>query len=63
MTAITTPTSELPEQLLTAKQVAPWLQISENQVYRLAVLGQLPSRMIGGSRRFSRRALERYLDV
>jgi excisionase family DNA binding protein len=41
--------------------VAAWLNISTHTVYRLAADGHIPVSKVGGSLRFDRAALERWL--
>lgn len=43
-------------------QAAKYLRLSPTTVYRLARRDVLPSAMVGGQRRFSHRALERWVD-
>lgn len=61
----TTPTPErapLPE-LLTVREAADLLAVSEKTVYRLARSGQLPHVRLGASVRVPRAALLRWVDV
>lgn len=48
-------------QLLTAEEAARYLRLHMKSVYRLAREGKIPSRKVGGSWRFHREALERWL--
>ena len=54
-------TEELPD-VLTAKQVAAYLQVSEDTVYRLVSRGELPGKKIGGSVRVMKSKLLEYLN-
>jgi len=49
------------QQVLTIKQVAGFLQVSTDTVYRLAASGELQGRRIGRVWRFPKDAIERYL--
>jgi excisionase family DNA binding protein len=49
--------------VLTAKEVAEYLQIPVRSVHEYATRGELPSVRIGRHRRFSRRAVEAVMDV
>lgn len=53
----------MPDQLLTAKQVADLLQLGLRTVYHYAANGELPARKIGGSLRFHRADLAALLDA
>lgn len=55
--------SAQPEPLMTAADVAAWMGVSLDGVYRLAVRGELPSLTIGRSRRFRRADVEAFLDA
>lgn len=55
--------SAQPEPLLTAADVAAWLNVSIDDVYRRGASGALPSLMIGRSRRFRRADVEAFLDA
>ena len=50
------------EQLLSAKQVAAALQVSENYVYDLASRGELASFKIRGNRRFRECDVDEYVE-
>jgi excisionase family DNA binding protein len=49
------------ETMLTARQVAEYLGLRENWVYDRAIVGDLPSYKLGGSRRFRRSEVEAWL--
>lgn len=52
-----------PEQLLTAEQVAEWLQLNTQSVYRLAREGKIKRVQVSDNTvRFSRSEVERFLD-
>lgn len=47
--------------LLTVEEVAIYLRKSPSTVYRLTRQGRLPGRKVGGTWRFSRRAIDAWL--
>lgn len=47
--------------ILTVREVAEYLRLAESTVYRLAQEGEIPGRKIGGTWRFSRNGLDRWL--
>ena len=49
-------------EVLTIRQVAEFLQVSTDMVYRLAASGELQGRKIGRIWRFTRTAIENYLS-
>lgn len=49
-------------KLLTVKEVAARLTISESSVYRLLKAGDLPSIKIGGALRFDEQDVEAYIE-
>jgi PTS system nitrogen regulatory IIA component len=55
-------TTPLPD-LLTLKQVADRLQLSERTIYRLLQRGELPGRKIGGQWRFRMSEIDAWLDT
>ncbi len=58
------PMQPTPEpDILTAEQVATLLQMNETHIYKLAKDGKIPSFKIGGQRRFSRKALEAWIQA
>ena len=48
-------------EILTIDQVAQFMQLSRDTVYRLAAKGKLPGRKVGRVWRFHRRAIETYV--
>jgi len=50
-------------EVLTTKQLARYLQISERSVYRLLERGQIPAVKIGGQWRFRKSAVDEWLDL
>jgi excisionase family DNA binding protein len=49
------------ESMMTARQVAELLGVHENWVYDKAASGRLPSYKIGGTRRFDRDEIRRWI--
>lgn len=51
----------MPEEILTVREVAEFLKVTERTIYRLATEGQIPSFKVGGSWRFQRSDLIRWM--
>jgi len=49
--------------LLTAKQVGEYLQLSQRSIYRLLERGELPATKIGGQWRFRKAAIDEWIDL
>ena len=49
--------------LLTTKQLAEYLQLSERSVYRLVERGEIPALKVGGQWRFRKSAVDEWLDL
>lgn len=52
----------MPDQILTLKQVAEYLQLAEKTAYRLAADGKLPGFKVGGSWRFKQQDLDAWIE-
>ncbi|MFC1518094.1 helix-turn-helix domain-containing protein [Pseudomonadota bacterium] len=50
------------EQILTLKEVAAYLKLTDKTAYRLASEGKLPGFKVGGSWRFKQEDLEAWID-
>ena len=50
------------DQILTLKEVAAYLKLTEKTAYRLASEGKLPGFKVGGSWRFKRVDLEQWIE-
>lgn len=50
------------EEILTLKEVAVYLKLTEKTAYRLAAEGKLPGFKVGGSWRFKRDDLEKWIQ-
>lgn len=49
------------DEILTLKEVADYLKLAEKTAYRLAAEGKLPGFKVGGSWRFKREDIERWI--
>ncbi|MEH6498690.1 MAG: helix-turn-helix domain-containing protein [Pseudoalteromonas distincta] len=59
--AIIMPTSNSDGEILTIKQVADYLKVTERTIYRLAAAKQIPAFKVGGSWRFSRTDIDSWI--
>ena len=50
------------DEILTLKEVAAYLKLAEKTAYKLAAEGKLPGFKVGGSWRFRREDIERWID-
>jgi DNA binding domain, excisionase family len=48
-------------EILTIKQVAEYLQVTERTIYRLAAAKKIPAFKVGGTWRFSRSAIDAWI--
>ncbi|WP_017167098.1 helix-turn-helix domain-containing protein [Xanthomonas phaseoli] len=55
------PTSTEETEILTIKQVAGYLQVTERTIYRLAAAEGIPAFKVGGSWRFRRGDLDQWI--
>ncbi len=51
----------MPEDILTIKEVADYLKVTERTLYRLAQEGKIPAFKVGGSWRFRRNDLDQWI--
>ena len=49
------------DEILTLKEVAEYLKLAEKTAYRLAAEGKLPGFKVGGSWRFKREEIEKWI--
>jgi len=49
------------DEILTLKEVAEYLKLNDKTAYRLAAEGKLPGFKVGGSWRFRREDIERWI--
>lgn len=52
----------MPEDILTIREVAAYLKVTERTLYRLVQDGKLPAFKVGNSWRFRREDLERWIS-
>ena len=52
----------MPEEILTLKEVADHLKLAEKTAYRLAAEGKLPGFKVGGSWRFKKEDINRWIE-
>ena len=50
------------DEILTLKEVAEYLKLAEKTAYRLAAEGKLPGFKVGGSWRFKRADVEKWIE-
>lgn len=51
------------EQIMTVREVAEYLKLTEKTAYRLAAAGKLPGFKVGGSWRFRRSDVEVWIET
>lgn len=54
--------SIMSDEILTLREVADYLKLTEKTAYRLAAEGKLPGFKVGGSWRFKRTDLEAWIE-
>ena len=59
--AITMSTSTSEGEILTIKQVADYLKVTERTIYRLAAAKKIPAFKVGGTWRFSRADIDSWI--
>ncbi|MGN7838246.1 methylation-associated defense system helix-turn-helix domain-containing protein MAD1 [Stenotrophomonas sp. 22385] len=57
------PTNIGEEAILTIKQVAEYLKVTERTIYRLAAAKQIPAFKVGGTWRFSRADIDTWIEL
>jgi excisionase family DNA binding protein len=50
------------EEVLTVKQVAEYFHVTEKTIYKLSQSGELPGFKVGGSWRFKRSDIEKWIE-
>jgi len=50
------------DEILTLKEVAEYMKLAEKTAYRLAAEGKLPGFKVGGSWRFKREDIDRWIE-
>lgn len=51
-----------PVQVMTVGEISEYLKLARSTVYRLAQTGEIPARKVGGTWRFSRKQVDRWLE-
>lgn len=51
----------MPTDIMTIREVAEYLKLNEKTAYRLAAEGEIPGFKVGGSWRFKRRDIDRWI--
>ena len=54
---------DMPEEIMTLKEVAEYLKLAEKTAYRLAAEGKIPGFKVGGSWRFRKVSIEDWIDL
>jgi excisionase family DNA binding protein len=52
----------MPEEIMTIREVAEFLKVTERTIYKLTAEGQIPSFKVGGSWRFQRADLVQWMS-
>ena len=52
----------MPTDIMTIHEVAEYLKLNEKTAYRLASQGEIPGFKVGGSWRFKRQDIERWIE-
>jgi excisionase family DNA binding protein len=55
------PTNTIEGEILTIREIAEYLKVTERTIYRLAAAKQVPAFKIGGSWRFSRQDIDGWI--
>lgn len=50
------------DEIMTLKEVAKYLKLAEKTAYRLAAEGKIPGFKVGGSWRFKRKDIDRWIE-
>ena len=59
---VTMPTSNDEGEILTLKQVADFLKVTERTIYRLAAAKKIPAFRVGGTWRFSKAEINQWIQ-
>ena len=54
--------TEMQTDIMTIREVADYLKLTEKTAYRLTAEGEIPGFKVGGSWRFRRSEIERWID-
>ncbi len=55
--------TQMQTDIMTIREVADYLKLTEKTAYRLAAEGKIPGFKVGGSWRFRRSEIERWIDA
>ena len=55
--------TEMQTDIMTIREVADYLKLTEKTAYRLVAEGKIPGFKVGGSWRFRRSEIERWIDA
>lgn len=55
------PTKSIEGEILTIREVADFLKVTERTIYRLAAAKKIPAFKVGGTWRFSRADIDRWI--
>ena len=53
----------MPDQALTIRQVAEYLQVTERTIYNLVLAGALPGFKVGNTWRFKKEDIDRWIEA
>lgn len=56
------PNAALSSQILTIKEVAGYLKVTERTIYRLSAAGRIPAFKVGGMWRYSLKEIDRWIE-
>ena len=54
--------NDLEKEIMTVKQVAKYLQMSEHTIYKIARSGKIPSLKIAGQWRFKKDIIDKWIE-
>ena len=55
--------TEMQTDIMTIREIADYLKLTEKTAYRLTAEGKIPGFKVGGSWRFRRSEIERWIDA
>ena len=55
--------TQMQTDIMTIREVADYLKLTEKTAYRLAAEGKIPGFKVGGSWRFKRSEIEKWIDA
>ncbi len=51
-----------PTEIMTVREISEYLKLAPSTIYRLTQSGEIPARKVGGTWRFSRNQIDRWLE-